>query len=178
MITIEGGKPDLAQIKAGQQRAWGSGNYAAVAARIQPMAELLRVCRPGGSIALANWTPASFVGEMFRTIGRHVPPPAVASPLGWGTEQRLEELLGRGVSELLVRPRAFVFRFVSAQGFADFFRINYGPVHTAFEKLDDAGQAALERDLVELAARSNRSTSSAVAIPAEYLEVVATRGLG
>lgn len=139
--------------------------------------ELLRVTRPGGTIAMANWTPSSFIGEMFRTVARHVPPPAgVRSPLEWGTEPRLAELLGAGTAELLVRPRTFVFRFRSPEAFVDFFRVNYGPVYTAFAKLDDAGRGRLAMDLAELAATHSRSTGPSVAIPSEYLEVVAIRG--
>lgn len=138
--------------------------------------ELLRVTRPGGTIALANWTPSGFVGAMLRTVGHHVPPPAgVRSPLEWGTEPRLTELLGDGVTELFVRPRTYVFRFTSADDFVDFFRVNYGPVHTAFGKLDDAGRAALRRDLAEVATSHDRSTHASLAIPSEYLEVIATR---
>jgi SAM-dependent methyltransferase len=138
--------------------------------------ELLRVTKPGGTIALANWTPSSFVGEMFRTVARHAPPPAgVRSPLEWGTEPRLAELLGNGVSDLLVRPRTFVFRFRSSDDFVDFFRTRYGPVHTAFAKLDDAGRTALHRDLAELATTNDRSEGASVAIPSEYLEVLARR---
>lgn len=139
-------------------------------------AELLRVCRPGGTIALANWTPAGFVGGMLKTVGRHVAPPAgVPSPLLWGTEDRLAELLGDGVSELLVRRRSFVFRFRSAAEFVDFFRANYGPVHKAFGALEEEGQARLAADLQDLASSANRSTGAAVAMPSEYLEVIATR---
>jgi ubiquinone/menaquinone biosynthesis C-methylase UbiE len=139
--------------------------------------ELVRVARPGGTIALANWTPSSFVGEMFRTVARHVPPPAgVRSPLQWGTEPRLAELFGDRVSDLLVRPRTFVFRFRSPEEFVAFFRTNYGPVHTAFAKLDDAGRGRLGDDLAELAATHDRSAGPSLAIPSEYLEVVATRG--
>jgi hypothetical protein len=113
---------------------------------------------------------------MFRTVARHVPPPAgVRSPLQWGTEPRLVELLGEGSSELLVRPRTFVFRFRSPDEFVDFFRGNYGPVHTAFSKLDEPGRRALHRDLAELAASHDRSIGPSLAIPSEYLEVVATR---
>ena len=138
--------------------------------------ELLRIARPGGTIALANWTPSSFVGEMFRTVARHIAPPAgVRSPLQWGTEPRLVELLGEGASELLVRPRTFVFRFRSPDEFVDFFRGNYGPVHTAFSKLDEPGRGALHRDLAELATSHDRSIGPSLAIPSEYLEVVATR---
>ena len=139
-------------------------------------AELLRVVRPGGTIALANWTPTSFVGGMLRTVGRHVPPPAgIPSPLRWGTEEALAELLGDAVSELLVRRQTFVFRFRSAAEFVEFFRANYGPVHRAFAALDEEGQARLAADLHDLASSANRSTGSAVAMPSEYLEVIATR---
>ena len=139
-------------------------------------AELLRVCRPGGSIALANWTPTSFVGGMLRTIARHVPPPAgVRSPLEWGTGQRLADLLGDGVSELSVRPRTFVFRFRSPADFVDFFRTNYGPVHTAFRALDEEGRDRLHDDLVRLVAEHNRASGPSVAVPSEYLEAFAIR---
>jgi SAM-dependent methyltransferase len=139
-------------------------------------AELLRVCRPGGTIALANWTPSSFVGGMFKTVAGHVPQPAGVRPPGlWGTEQRLHELLGDGVSRLEANPREFVFRFRSASEFADFFRANYGPVHKAFEALDEPGRQGLHDDLVALAGRYDRSAGPSVAIPSEYLEVVAVR---
>lgn len=139
--------------------------------------ELLRVTGPGGRIALANWTPSSFVGEMLRTVGRHVPPPAgIRSPLEWGTIGRLCELLSGGLSELYVRPREFVFRFASPTGFVDFFRANYGPVHMAFERLDDSGRSALAADLAELASTHGRTNPSGIAIPSEYVEVIATRG--
>ena len=139
-------------------------------------AELLRVARPGATIALANWTPSSFVGDMLRTVARHVPPPArVRSPLEWGTEPRLTDLLGDGVSELLVRPRTYVFRFRSPAEFVDFFRANYGPVHRAFGGLDDAGRAALGDELAALAATRGHPARSSVAIPSEYLEVIARR---
>jgi SAM-dependent methyltransferase len=139
-------------------------------------AELLRVCRPGGTIALASWTPSSFVGEMLRTVGAHVPPPAgIKSPLAWGTEARLAELFGDGVSGLTTTSRTFVFRFRSAEEFAGFFRDNYGPVHKAFAALDEAGRERLWTDLVDLAARYNRRPGPSLAIPSEYLETVAIR---
>jgi SAM-dependent methyltransferase len=139
-------------------------------------AELLRVCRPGGTIALANWTPSGFIGEMFQTVSRHVPAPAgVKTPGLWGTEQRLAELLGAGLQRLAARRRTFVFRFASPQAYADFFRTNYGPVHKAFAALDEQGRQRLHDDLVELAARHDRGARSSVALPAEYLEAVAVR---
>ena len=139
-------------------------------------AELLRVCRPGGTIALASWTPSSFVGEMLRTVGAHVPPPAgIRSPLVWGTESQLAELFGDGISGLKTASRTFVFRFRSAEAFAGFFRDNYGPVHKAFAALDEAGRERLWVDLVDLAVRHDRRAGPSVAIPSEYLEAVATR---
>jgi len=139
-------------------------------------AELLRVCRPGGLIALANWTPTGFVGDMFRVVAGHVPPPAgVRSPLEWGTEQRLAELVSDGVSELLVRRRTFAFRFRTPDEFVTFFRANYGPVHAAFGALDEPGRAKLHEDLAALAARHDRAGGTSIALPSEYLEVLATR---
>jgi SAM-dependent methyltransferase len=140
-------------------------------------AELLRVCRPGGTIALANWTPEGFIGGMFRTTGQHVPPPAgIASPLAWGTEERVRELLGTSVTDLRATRRSFAFRFESAEAYVEFFRTHYGPTLKAFAALDDAGQAALASDLAGLARTHDRlGGGGAVAIPSEYLEVVAVR---
>lgn len=138
--------------------------------------ELLRVVRRAGTIALANWTPSSFIGEVLRTVGRRVPPPmGVRSPLEWGTEPRLAELLGSGVSALTVRPGQFVFRFRSAEEFVAFFRSHYGPVRSAFATLDEDGQAGLERELTELAMRHHRRAGASLAIPSDYVQVVATR---
>lgn len=139
--------------------------------------ELLRVCRPGGRIALANWTPASFVGGIFRTMGRHVPPPpGLRPPSQWGTQERLAELIGDSVSSLTVERRMFTFRFRTPDDFADFFRAHYGPVLKAFAALEEPDRKALRDDLVALAASYDRSAGASVAIPSEYLEVVAVRG--
>jgi SAM-dependent methyltransferase len=140
-------------------------------------AELLRVCRPGGTIALASWTPDGFVGAMLRTVGAHLPPPAgVRPPTLWGSEERLDELLGDGVKNVRQERRTFTFRHRSPQEFADFFRDNYGPVHKAFAALDDSGRAALHEDLADLAHRFDRLTDEGpVAIPSAYLETVAVR---
>jgi SAM-dependent methyltransferase len=139
-------------------------------------AELLRVCRPGGTIALANWTPDGFIGAMLRTVGRHVPPPAgVAPPTRWGTREGLAELIGDGVTGMRVRPREFAFRFRSAADFVGFFRQHYGPVHRAFAALDDAGRATLEADLIALATAHDRGSAGSVVLPSEYLEVTAGR---
>jgi SAM-dependent methyltransferase len=138
--------------------------------------ELLRVTRPGGVIALANWTPAGFIGEMFRVIARHVPPPAgLKPPLLWGTESRLRELFGDQATITSATERHFVFRHRSPAHWVEFFRAYYGPTLKAFEALDEAGQAALMVDLIGLAARSNVAGDGALAMPAAYLEVVLTR---
>jgi SAM-dependent methyltransferase len=140
-------------------------------------AELLRVCRPGGTIALASWAPDSFIGELFRTTAKHVPQPAGLQPPGmWGKEDHVRSLLGDGVSELRAERRTYSFRYRSPEHFVDVFRTYYGPTHKAFAALDEAGQQALAADLTELIARSNRlSGEDAVAVPADYLQVVATR---
>jgi ubiquinone/menaquinone biosynthesis C-methylase UbiE len=136
--------------------------------------ELLRVCRPGGTIALASWTPDSFLGELFRTVAAHVPPPAgVPSPMLWGTERHLQELFGDRVTCLEVTERTFTWRFASAEEFVDFFRTWYGPTLKAFAALEGAARAALEHDLLALARRHDRLGVDAVAIPATYVEAVA-----
>ena len=142
----------------------------------QAAAELVRLCRPGGRIGLASWTPDSFVGQMFRTIGRFVPPPpGLRSPMEWGTAARVAELLGDGVVDLTAVERQFVFRYRSANDFLDAFRAYYGPMHKAFAALDDARGAELAADLVALAERSNTATDGSLRLPSEYLEVVAHR---
>ena len=142
----------------------------------QAAAELLRVCRPGGTIALASWTPDGFIGELFRTVGAHVPPPAgVQSPLLWGTEGHLRELFGQRIASLEVAERTFTFRFRSAEDFVLFFRLWYGPTLKAFAALEGNARDALERDLVSLARRFDRLGGDATAIPATYIEAVAVR---
>ena len=138
--------------------------------------EMLRVCRPGGKIGLANWTPEGFIGNLFRALGRHVPPPAgVKPPSLWGTEQRLNELFGDDISALAVNRRVFVFRYRSAEHWLEVFRTYYGPVLKAFAALDAAGQASLEHDLLELLGRFNEGGTDTLMVSSEYLEVVATR---
>ncbi len=138
-------------------------------------AELLRTCRSGGRIAMANWTPEGFIGQLFKTIGKHVPPPAgVKSPALWGTEARLRELFGAGASEIQCSKRLFNFRYRSADHWLEVFRTWYGPVYKAFAALGDNGPA-LEKDLRELLARVNRADDAALVVPGEYLEVVIRR---
>ena len=138
--------------------------------------ELLRVCRPGGRIGLVNWTPEGWIGQMLRTVGRHVPPPAgLQSPSRWGTKDGLHELFDHGVEALRIERQAFVWRFASAQQYLGLFRAYYGPVHKAFAALDGTGQAALARDLIATVEQFNRSYDDTLVVPAEYLEVVAVK---
>lgn len=142
-------------------------------------AELLRVCRPGGRVALANWTPDGFVGQMFKTIAGHVPPPAgVPSPLLWGDEATVRGRLGSGSSDLRTTPRTIAFEFpFSPAEVVEFWRVYYGPTNRAFEALADvpAKQAALRADLEKLWANQNRASSGATRVESEYLEMVALK---
>ena len=141
-------------------------------------AELLRVCRPGGRIAMGNWTPGGFVGQMFRINGRHVPPPpGLTSPVSWGDEQRVRERFGDRIRELSLTRRMYPveFPFPPAE-VVEFFREYYGPINRAFAALDAAGQAALRADLEAHWAAHNEAGPGRTAVAAEYLEVVARRG--
>lgn len=139
-------------------------------------AELLRVVRRGGRIALASWTPDGFVGEMLKLVSKHVPPPpGVSPPPLWGTEARLREWLGGGVSSLTVTPREFVFRFRSAEEFVDVFRRFYGPTLKAFEAVGEKGADGLRADLEALVRRFDRNQAGPVAVPSRYTEAIAVR---
>jgi len=138
--------------------------------------ELLRVCRPGGKVGLANWTPAGFIGKLFGVIGRHVPPPpALTPPSRWGVEDYLDELFRGSASDIHITPRDFVFRYKSAQHWIDVFRTWYGPVHKAFAGLSPEKQQQLTDDLHALIRDFNTSGDATAVIPAEYLEVVITK---
>jgi ubiquinone/menaquinone biosynthesis C-methylase UbiE len=138
--------------------------------------ELTRVCRPGGRIGMANWTPAGFVGQMFITIFKHAPPPVpIDPPLFWGVEPKVRELFADRVSALELLPRTVTLRFHSPEHWLAVFREYFGPLHVAIDRLGDEGAPALENDLLELARRENRAGDGALSIPAAYVEVLATR---
>jgi ubiquinone/menaquinone biosynthesis C-methylase UbiE len=137
--------------------------------------ELLRVCRLGGRIGLASWTPEGFIGQLLRVVSKHVPPPAgVSSPLLWGTRDYLQRLFGSAAS-ISHTVRDFAFRYESPEHFVEIFRTFYGPVHKAFLALDASGQQALEADLLTLLRSSARTSAAGLVVPGEYLETVITR---
>jgi ubiquinone/menaquinone biosynthesis C-methylase UbiE len=138
--------------------------------------ELLRVCKPGGRIGLANWTPDGFIGQMFKTLGWYLPPPSgVKSPAVWGTRDWVQTAFGAAASTITATPRHFFFRYRSAQHFLEIFRAYYGPVLKAFETLDEPSGKALARDIIDLIARFNTSGDQTMVVPGEYLEVVITK---
>ena len=139
-------------------------------------AELTRVCRPGGRIAMANWTPTGFIGQMFKTVGKHVPPSGVPSPLLWGDEATIRERLNGSVADLQLTRRLMTFNFpFSAPEVVETFRLYYGPTHRAFAALDEAGQAALRQELAQLWSTHNQSQNGVTRVEFEYLEIVAVR---
>jgi ubiquinone/menaquinone biosynthesis C-methylase UbiE len=139
-------------------------------------AELVRVCRRGGKIGLANWTPDGFIGQLFKTIGKHLPPPPGArSPALWGTRARLAELFEPHASSIKSAQRHFVFRYRSPEHWLEIFKTYYGPLLKTFAALAPAAQSALEHDLTSLIGQFNRSQDGSMVVPSEYLEVVVTR---
>jgi ubiquinone/menaquinone biosynthesis C-methylase UbiE len=139
----------------------------------QAAAELLRVCKSGGKIGLANWTPDGFIGQVFKTLGKYLPPPGgVKSPALWGTRGRLVELFGPTTILTQAEPRNFNFRYRSAEHFLDVFRTYYGPLLKAFAALDEDKQRGLKEDLHALIARMNKANDGTMVVPSEYLEVV------
>jgi ubiquinone/menaquinone biosynthesis C-methylase UbiE len=139
-------------------------------------AELARVCKSGGKIGLANWTPDGFIGQLFKTIGQHMPPPAgIKSPALWGTRARIDEMFGQHASFIETTHRHLAFRYRSPAHWLDIFRTYYGPVLKTFAVLPPAGQMALEIDLMSLVAQFNRSGNGCMVVPSEYLEVIITR---
>lgn len=140
-------------------------------------AELLRVCRPGGRIALACWTPTGFIGETFRLFSRYLPPaPGLQPPVRWGDEAYQRELFAEGAASVTSYTRTAIFRYRSAQENVEFFRKYYGPTLRAFDALHADRQAALHADMIALAERYDRNGGSGpVAIAADYLETVIVR---
>ncbi len=139
-------------------------------------AELIRVCKHGGKIGLANWTPDGFIGQLFKTLGKHLPPPAGArSPALWGTEARIKEMFGPSASHIRAERRNFVFRYRSPEHFVEIFKTYYGPVLKAFAALDATKQDALKQDMLALIKSMNRSGDSTMVVPSEYLEIIVVR---
>jgi ubiquinone/menaquinone biosynthesis C-methylase UbiE len=141
-------------------------------------AEMTRVVRPGGFIAMANWTPAGFIGQMFKIVGKHVPPPAaMPSPLLWGVEEKVRERLQDGIVSIDTKPQSVTFKFPFGPAeVVEHFRVYYGPTNKAFGALDEAGQAALRQELEELWTKHNRATDGSTEVESEYLKVFAVRG--
>jgi len=138
--------------------------------------ELARVCKPGGRIGLANWTPESFIGQVFKTIGKYIPPaPGVKSPAQWGTKERLDELFGATARQIRTARREFTFRYRSPAHWIEVFRTYYGPMNKTYGALDAEQQAAFTQDLLALLERGNRSGDGTMVVPSEYLEVVIDR---
>ena len=140
-------------------------------------AELARTCRPGGRIAMANWTPGGFIGQMFKIVGKHVPPaPGMPSPLLWGDEATVRERLNGSVSNLQLTRRSITFNFpFTTPEVVEFFRRYYGPTYKAFGALDEKGQTALRQELEQLWSAHNQSKNGVTRVESEYLEIVAVR---
>ncbi|GAB7540713.1 hypothetical protein CS8_003760 [Cupriavidus sp. 8B] len=142
----------------------------------QAARELARVCKPGGRIGLANWTPESFIGQLFKTIGKYIPPPpGVKSPASWGTKAALETLFGDAARAIHTATREFIFRYHSPAHWLEVFRTYYGPMHKTFGALDAGKQAAFTEELMALMVSRNRSGDGTLVLPSEYLEVVIER---
>lgn len=138
--------------------------------------EMLRVVRAGGRIGMANWTPEGFIGQLFKVIGKHVPPPqGLSSPALWGSEAHLQKLFGPYAESIRCEKRMFNFRYRSAAHWIQVFRDFYGPTHKAFLAVGESGTPALERDIAALLAEFNVASAASLVVPSEYLEVVVTK---
>ena len=136
-------------------------------------AEMTRVCKRGGKIGMANWTPDGFIGQLFKTLGKYLPPPAgVKSPALWGTKARLTDMFGAAAASIEAGPRIFNFRYRSAEHFIDIFKTYYGPVLKAFAALDPPEQENLHKDMIALIGSLNEADDGTMVVPAQYLEVV------
>jgi SAM-dependent methyltransferase len=152
--------------------------FGAMFAPDQPRAaaEMLRVCRSGGRIGMSNWAPDGLMGEFFRTVFRHAPPPIEIVPPGmWGVEAHASKLFGDGITGLEVTERNFVMRAASAEHFLGFMRENFGPLKVAYARVGEDGSAALTADLLEIMNRYDRAGDSRLAAPAKYVDIVAQR---
>lgn len=139
-------------------------------------AELARVCVPGGTIAMANWTPSGFIGQMFKVVSKFTAPSGVPSPVLWGDAQMVRKRLGGYVTELRCTPREYTFSYPFPPAeVVEFFRMYYGPANRAFHALDSDGQSALRQELESLWAAHNRATGDFTFVRSEYLEVIAVR---
>lgn len=165
---------------------YGNGTFDAVASLVGAMfaprpervaAELTRVCRPGGIIAMANWTGPGFVGQMFKTIAKHIAPSGMPSPVLWGDEPTVRERLGSGVATLECSSHLYELSYpFSPADVVEFFRANYGPMTRAFASIGEEAQRQLRDELTGLWSRHNRATDGTTRVDAEYLQVVAVRG--
>lgn len=139
-------------------------------------AELVRVCKPGGTIGMINWTPTGYVGELFKTIAKHVPPPPNIKPAAlWGTEDRVRELFGTHVASVNFKRGSLIQNYLSPEHFGEFFITNYGPTLKAAESLDAAARARFVADLTSLAERYNRADGGPLAIQSDYVAVIASK---
>jgi len=138
--------------------------------------ELMRVCRSGGKVGMANWTHDSFIGELFKVIGRHISPPAgTYSPARWGDADWIETTFNATASNIQIEPRSFDFLYISPEHFLDVFRTWYGPTLKAFQALDEAGQRALAHDILDLVGRFNLAKDGTMRVPSAYNEVIITK---
>ena len=176
-ITFEEGDAEALPYKDGQFDAVTSMFGAMFAPRPELVAaELARVCRPGGTIAMANWTPSGFIGQMFKTIARHIAPSGMPSPALWGDEATVRERFSDGIATLKLTPHLYRFEYpFPPDAVVEFFRVNYGPMTRAFASLDASGQKVLRSELIRLWAEHNAAPGNTTLVAAEYLEVVATR---
>jgi len=142
----------------------------------RPATEMLRVCRPGGKIGLANWTPTGFIGELFKAIGKFIPPPeGLKSPALWGTKAHIAGLFGREGSTIRTETKEFMFRYRSDDHWIDVFKTYYGPVLRTFETLNPGQRNALTGDLKNLIAQFNMASDGTMIVPGEYLQVVVVK---
>lgn len=174
--------PIVTEVADAEALPYGDGSFDAVMSTFgamftpdheRPAKEMVRVCRPGGKIGLANWTPEGFIGQLFRVIGMYVPPPpGLKSPALWGTKAHISELFAADASAITARTKDFMFRYRSDDHWIEIFRTYYGPVVKTFENMDLETRAALHADLKALIARFNKATDGTMVVPGEYLEAV------